>query len=48
MRIKWITLGRFHNEMNSNDRCKFIEIVNEVSLLRIIQSIYVFTLDVLF
>lgn len=27
--------------MNSNDRCKFIEMVNEVSLLRIIQSIYV-------
>lgn len=42
MRINWTTLGRFHNEMNSNDRRKFVEIANEVSLSRIIQSIYIY------
>lgn len=42
MQINWITLGRFDIEVNSNDRWKFIGIANEVSLLRIIQSIYVY------
>lgn len=42
MQINWITLERFDIEMDSNDRWRFIEIANQVSLLRIIQSIYVY------